>query len=68
MPQVASNQAAWTMAVTGENDARADARVQAIIAANQSAPLAAPTAHAEMMPAGHLAANLPLPGATRRLH
>ncbi|HEY2340113.1 MAG TPA: efflux RND transporter periplasmic adaptor subunit [Steroidobacteraceae bacterium] len=68
MPQVANNQAAWTMAVTGENDARADARVQAIIAANQSAPLAAPTAHAEMMPAGHLAANVPLPGATRRLH
>jgi len=68
MPQVASNQSAWTMAVTSENDARADARVQAIIAANQSAPLAAPTAHAEMIPAGHLAANVPLPGATRRLH
>jgi membrane fusion protein (multidrug efflux system) len=69
MPQVANNQAAaWTMAMTGENDARADARVQAIIAANQSAPLAAPTAHAEMMPAGHLAANVPLPGASRRLH
>jgi membrane fusion protein (multidrug efflux system) len=68
MPQIANNQAAWTMAVTGETDARADARVQAIIAANQSAPLAAPTAHAEMMPAGHLAANVPLPGAARRLH
>src|SRR5262249_34375262 len=68
MPQVASNQSAWTMAVTSDNDARADARVQAIIAANQSAPLAAPTAHAEMMPAGHLAANVSLPGATRRLH
>ena len=68
MPQVASNQSAWAMAVTSENDARADARVQAIIAANQSAPLAAPTAHAEMMPAGHLVANVPLPGATRRLH
>jgi membrane fusion protein (multidrug efflux system) len=68
MPQLANNQAAWTMAVTGENDARADARVQAIIAANQSAPLAAPTAHAETMPEGHLAANVPFPGATRRLH
>jgi len=42
--------------------------LEAIIAANQSAPLAAPTAHAEMMPAGHLAANVPLPGAGRRLH
>src|SRR6516165_7253647 len=39
MPQVAINQAAWTMAVTGEDAASADARVQAIIAANQSAPL-----------------------------
>jgi len=68
MPQVAINQAAWTMAVTGEDAASADARVQAIIAANQSAPLAAPTAHAEVIPAGHLAANMPLPGATRRLH
>ena len=68
MPQVAINQVGWTMAVTGENAARADARVQAIIAANQSAPLAAPTAHAEVIPAGHLAANMPLPGATRRLH
>jgi len=68
MPQVANNRAAWTMVVTGENDARADARVQAIIAANQSAPLAAPTAYAGMTPAGHLAANVPLPGATRRLH
>src|SRR5215468_2031089 len=68
MPQVASNQSAWTMAVTSENDARADARVQAIIAANQSAPLAAPTAHTEMMSAGHLAANVPLPGGIRRLH
>ena len=68
MPQIANNQAVWTMAVTGETDARADARVQAIIAANQSAPLAAPTAHAEMMPAGHLAANMLLPGGARRLH
>jgi membrane fusion protein (multidrug efflux system) len=68
MPQIANSQAAWTMAVTGESDARADARVQAIIAANQSAPLAASTAHAEVMPAGHLAANVPLPGVTRRLH
>jgi membrane fusion protein (multidrug efflux system) len=68
MPQIANSQAAWTMAVTDETDARADARVQAIIAANQSAPLVAPTAHADMMPAGHLAANVPLPGAGRRLH
>jgi membrane fusion protein, multidrug efflux system len=68
MPQVVNNQAAWTVAATGENDARADARVQAIIAANQSAPLAAPTAHAERMPAGHLAANVPVPGASRHLH
>jgi membrane fusion protein (multidrug efflux system) len=68
LPQIASNQAAWTTAVTGENDAQADARVQAIIAANQSAPPPAPTAHAEARPASHLVANVPLPGTARHLH
>jgi hypothetical protein len=59
------------MAVTAESQTEADARVQAIIAANQSAPLAAPSAHAlragEASPAS-LAANMPPPGAARHLH
>jgi len=72
LPQVAGNQPAWTTAVTGENDAQADARVQAIIAANQSAPAAAPNAHAlpaaEARRAGHLVANVSPPGTARDLH
>ncbi len=72
LPEVASTRPIWSTAVTAESDARADARVQAIIAANQSATPAAPTAHAlpagEARPASHLAANLPLPGAVRHLH
>jgi membrane fusion protein (multidrug efflux system) len=72
LPQIAGNQTAWTTAVTGESDAQADARVQAIIAANESAPAAAPSAHAlpaaEARPAGHLVARVSLPGTARHLH
>src|SRR5215472_7331766 len=38
LPQVASNQAAWMTAVPDSSEGQADARVQAIIAANQSTP------------------------------
>ena len=72
LPQVARSQGSWTTAVTAENDAQAEARVQAIIAANQSARLAAPIAHAvpasEVLPADHLVANVPLRGVARHLH
>ncbi len=71
LPHVASSQASWTMAVTGESERQADARVQAIIAANQSVPAGAPTAYAlpaAEVPSSHLAANMPLPGAARHLH
>jgi membrane fusion protein (multidrug efflux system) len=80
LPEIASNRASWTTAVTGENERQADARVQAIIAANQSTTSTAPTAHAspasevvpqpagEAMPASHLVANARLPGTARRLH
>ena len=71
LPQVASRQPAWTMAVTAESQTEADARVQAIIAANQSAPPPVPAAHALRTGAGapaSLAANMPLPGTTRHLH
>jgi hypothetical protein len=57
--------------VTGESESQADARVQAIIAANQAAP-ASPTAHAvppsANLPADHLVANMPVPAAARQLH
>ncbi len=72
LPEVASRQPAWTTAVTADSDAQADARVQAIIAANQSAPVPSPTAQAlapgEARPARHLVANMPLPGAARHPH
>jgi membrane fusion protein, multidrug efflux system len=69
LPQVATNMPAWTTASSPETDPQADARVQAIIAANQSAALPAPTAQA--LPAresssASLAANMP--GTTRHLH
>jgi membrane fusion protein (multidrug efflux system) len=72
LPQVASVAASWTTAATGESEHQADARVQAIIAANQSARVSPPTADAlpagEAIPAGHLVANTSLPGAARHLH
>ncbi len=40
LPQLASNAVSWSTAVFGASNALADARVQAIIAANQSAPVA----------------------------
>jgi membrane fusion protein (multidrug efflux system) len=70
LPEVASNQAPWTTAVPGMSDAQADARVQAIIAANQSTPAAAPSARASaaVQPASRLVVNMRLPGPARRLH
>jgi membrane fusion protein (multidrug efflux system) len=75
LPEVASNQAAWTTAAPGAGERQADERVQAIIAANQSTPGAAPTVRApsassagEQVPAGRLVVNMPLPAPTRRLH
>jgi len=72
LPQVASTQGSWMTAVSGESESQAEARVQAIIAANQSAPPAAPTAHAvparAMLPTDHLVANMPLPATARQPH
>jgi membrane fusion protein, multidrug efflux system len=73
LPQVASAQPAWTSAVGSESEHEADARVQAIIAANDPSVARAPTAHvppvSETRAAGALAANVsPLPAAARRLH
>jgi membrane fusion protein, multidrug efflux system len=80
LPEIASNRPSWTTAVTGESERQADARVQAIIAANQSTPTAAATTHvvpaSEIVPqpageavaASHLVANVGLPGAARRPH
>jgi len=75
LPEVAGNQAAWTTAAPGSSEHQADERVQAIIAANRSAPGAAPTMRASsassgegQVPAGRLVVNVDLPGAARRLH
>jgi membrane fusion protein (multidrug efflux system) len=71
LPQVAGNPSSWTTTVSGSSEREAEARVQAIIAANQSNPLAAPAARATsasgVMPA-NLAANMSLPGTARHLH
>ena len=72
LPEVASNEAAWSTAVPGTSDTEADARVQAIIAANQSTPAAAPAARSSpagrLEPASRLVVQSPLPGAARHLH
>ncbi|HVN46277.1 MAG TPA: efflux RND transporter periplasmic adaptor subunit [Steroidobacteraceae bacterium] len=65
LPQVASNQPTWTTAVSSESEHEADARVQAIIAANESGAPRAPMAHA----LSKLAANMPLlSGTAHPLH
>ncbi|MBV8402891.1 MAG: efflux RND transporter periplasmic adaptor subunit [Gammaproteobacteria bacterium] len=46
LPQAASNQPAWTTSVSAESEHQAEARVQEIIAANESAPAHAPAAKA----------------------
>jgi membrane fusion protein (multidrug efflux system) len=72
LPQIASHQAAWTTTVPGTSDAEADARVQAIIAANQSTPARVPAARATPasgpVPGSGLVAGVPLPATARRLH
>jgi len=67
LPQLATNAVSWSTDVFDSSDAQAGARVQAIIAANESAagapaPLAgSPSSHA-------LLATARLPGPARRLH
>jgi membrane fusion protein (multidrug efflux system) len=80
LPELASNRPSWTTSATGENERQADARVQAIIAANQSTAANAPTAHTlpasevvplpsnEALPANHLVANVRLPATARHAH
>jgi len=70
LPEVASNQPTWTSTALDTSEREADARVQAIIAANQSTSGTAPTARTSsaVVPASRLALNLPLPGAARRSH
>jgi membrane fusion protein (multidrug efflux system) len=66
LPQLATNAVSWSTDVFDSSDAQAGARVQAIIAANESAagapaPLGGPPSHA-------LLATAHLPGPARRLH
>jgi len=75
LPEVASNQAAWTTTAPDASERQADERVQAIIAANQSTLAAAPVVHASSAssaggqePTGQLAVNMPVPSAAPRLH
>jgi membrane fusion protein (multidrug efflux system) len=65
LPQLANTSAAWSTEVFGSSNALADARVQAIIAANQSAPVHALAAHAT--PDHSLLASAQLTGAARHL-
>jgi membrane fusion protein (multidrug efflux system) len=68
LPQLTSNAATWSTDVFGSSEGLADARVQAIIAANQSGPPAPPAAAATRSAPGNLLANAPLVGAARHLH
>ena len=72
LPQLASLASAWSTDVFGTSDALADARVQAIIAANQAAPSPRPAAPARATPPqGDFLASARLPAdvaAGRRLH
>jgi len=71
LPELASSRATWTTAASEASDAQADARVQAIIAANQLAPASLPAARASSANAvapANLAVNMALPGPARRLH
>jgi len=75
LPEVARNEAAWTTAAPSTSEHQADERVQAIIAANQSAPGAVPTVRASpassgdrQAPASRLVVNMALPVAARHLH
>src|SRR5580700_3478023 len=65
LPQLASTAAAWSTDVFGASDGLADARVHAIIAANQSAPVHALAAHAT--PDHSLLASAQLTSAARHL-
>jgi membrane fusion protein (multidrug efflux system) len=67
LPQLASNAAAWSTDVFEAGDALADARVRAIIAANQTAPV--PVAVRPATSAAALLADNPqLPATGRHLH
>ena len=72
LPQVASNVPAWTTADLATSEHQADARVQAIIAANQSVPAGVPAARAAPVsatgPASRLVVNMPLSAPAQRLH
>ena len=67
LPQFASKAASWSTDVFDSSDALAAARVQAIIAANQSAPPARTTA-ARAAAGPDLLANTRLSGAAQHLH
>jgi len=68
LPQLASNAAAWSTDVFGSSDARASARVEEIIAANQSLPPARATAARDGPQGSALLANAHLVAGAARVH
>jgi len=71
LPELANHTPTWSTDVFGSSDSLAAARVQAIIAANQSAPLPTPAAAGvarRAAPARSLLAVTGLPGSARQLH
>jgi membrane fusion protein (multidrug efflux system) len=68
LPQLASNAAGWSTAVFGAGDDQAEARVRAIIAANQTANAAAPLAAASASSRDLLASTARGAGTAARLH
>jgi membrane fusion protein, multidrug efflux system len=68
LPQLASNTAGWSTDVFGSSDARATARVEEIIAANQSLPPARSTAARGVPQGSGLLASSHVAAGTARVH
>jgi len=68
LPQLASNAAAWSTDVFGSSDARATARVEEIIAANQAVPEARATAARGAPQGSGLLASAHLAAGASRVH
>jgi len=68
LPQLASTAVDWSTTVFGSSEALADARVQAIISANESGPLATRAAVAQPVADQGLLANTRMGAVARHLH
>jgi membrane fusion protein (multidrug efflux system) len=68
LPEIAHNAPTWSTDVFASGDAQADARVQAIIAANQSGGTPVSAVATSRAPAGGLLASTHVAGSGRNLH